>query len=125
MGKQAKPRSLADNEARAVVRNLRVSPQKLNEVAGLIRGQKADKALATLSFSRRRIAIDVKKALQSAIANAENNHSLDVDRLVVREAHVGKGLVMKRFRARARGRGARILKPFAHLTIVVSEKESA
>jgi len=125
MGKQAKPRSLADNEARAVVRNLRVSPQKLNEVAALIRGQNADKALATLSFSRRRIAIDVKKALQSAIANAENNHSLDVDRLVVREAHVGKGLVMKRFRARARGRGARILKPFSHLTIVVAEKGDA
>ena len=125
MGKQSKPRSLADNEARSVVRNLRVSPQKLNEVAGMIRGQKADKALATLSFSRRRIAIDVKKALQSAIANAENNHSLDVDRLVVREAHVGKGLVMKRFRARARGRGARILKPYSHLTIVVSEKEDA
>lgn len=125
MGKQSKPRSLADNEARSIVRNLRVSPQKLNEVAGMIRGQKADKALATLSFSRRRIAIDVKKALQSAIANAENNHSLDVDRLVVREAHVGKGLVMKRFRARARGRGARILKPYSHLTIVVSEKEDA
>ena len=125
MGKQAKPRSLADNEARAVVRNLRVSPQKLNEVAALVRGQKADKALATLSFSRRRIAIDVKKALQSAIANAENNHSLDVDRLVVKEAHVGKGLVMKRFRARARGRGARILKPFSHLTIVVAEKGDA
>jgi large subunit ribosomal protein L22 len=125
MGKQSKPRSLADNEARSVVRNLRVSPQKLNEVAGMIRGMKADKALATLSFSRRRIAIDVKKALQSAIANAENNHSLDVDRLVVREAHVGKGLVMKRFRARARGRGSRILKPFSHLTIVVSEKEDA
>jgi len=125
MGKQSKARSLADNEARSVVRNLRVSPQKLNEVAGMIRGMKADKALATLSFSRRRIAIDVKKALQSAIANAENNHSLDVDRLVVREAHVGKGLVMKRFRARARGRGARILKPFSHLTIVVSEKEDA
>ena len=125
MGKQSKPRSLADNEARSVVRNLRVSPQKLNEVAGMIRGQKAGKALATLSFSRRRIAIDVKKALQSAIANAENNHSLDVDRLVVREAHVGKGLVMKRFRARARGRGARILKPYSHLTIVVSEKEDA
>ncbi|MEK9860954.1 MAG: 50S ribosomal protein L22 [Alphaproteobacteria bacterium] len=125
MGKQSKARSLADNEARSVVRNLRVSPQKLNEVAGMIRGMKADKALATLSFSRRRIAIDVKKALQSAIANAENNHSLDVDRLVVREAHVGKGLVMKRFRARARGRGSRILKPFSHLTIVVSEKEDA
>ena len=125
MGKQSKARSLADNEARSVVRNLRVSPQKLNEVAGMIRGMKADKALATLSFSRRRIAIDVKKALQSAIANAENNHSLDVDRLVVREAHVGKVLVMKRFRARARGRGSRILKPFSHLTIVVSEKEDA
>ena len=125
MGKQSKARSLADNEARSVVRNLRVSPQKLNEVAGMIRGMKADKALATLSFSRRRIAIDVKKALQSAIANAENNHSIDVDRLVVREAHVGKGLVMKRFRARARGRGSRILKPFSHLTIVVSEKEDA
>ena len=125
MGKQSKARSLADNEARSIVRNLRVSPQKLNEVAGMIRGQKADKALATLSFSRRRIAIDVKKALQSAIANAENNHSLDVDRLVVREAHVGKGLVMKRFRARARGRGARILKPYSHLNIVVSEKEDA
>lgn len=125
MGKQARQRSLADNEARAVLRNLRVSPQKLNEVAGLIRGQNAAKALSTLSFSRRRIANDVKKVLQSAIANAENNHSLDVDRLVVREAHVGKGLVMKRFRARARGRGARILKPFSHLTIVVSEKEDA
>ena len=125
MGKQARARSLADNEARAVVRNLRVSPQKLNEVAALIRGAAADKALATLSFSRRRIAIDVKKALQSAIANAENNHSLDVDRLVVREAYVGKGLVMKRFRARARGRGARILKPYSHLTIVVAEKGDA
>lgn len=125
MGKQARERSLPDNQARAVLRNLRVSPQKLNEVAGLIRGQDAAKALATLSFSRRRIANDVKKVLQSAIANAENNHSLDVDRLVVREAHVGKGLVMKRFRARARGRGARILKPFSHLTIVVSEKEEA
>lgn len=125
MGKQAKPRNLADNEARAIVRNLRTSPQKLNEVASMIRGMNASKALATLSFSRRRIADDVKKALQSAIANAENNHSLDVDRLVVREAHVGKGLVMKRFHARARGRGARILKPYSHLTIVVSEKGDA
>ena len=125
MGKQAKPRDLADNEARAIVRNLRTSPQKLNEVASMIRGMNASKALATLSFSRRRIAGDVKKALQSAIANAENNHSLDVDRLVVREAHVGKGLVMKRFHARARGRGARILKPYSHLTIVVSEKGDA
>ncbi len=125
MGKQSKPRSLADNEAQAVLRNLRTSPQKLNEVAGLIRGMDVEKALNKLSFSRRRIAHDVKKALQSAIANAENNHSLDVDRLVVREAHVGKGLVMKRFRARARGRGARILKPFSHLTVIVSEKEDA
>ena len=125
MGKQAKPRDLADNEARAIVRNLRTSPQKLNEVASMIRGMNASKALATLSFSRRRIADDVKKPLQSAIANAENNHSLDVDRLVVREAHVGKGLVMKRFHARARGRGARILKPYSHLTIVVSEKGDA
>ena len=125
MGKQAKPRSLADNEARAVVRNLRVSPQKLNEVAALIRGLNADKALATLSFSRRRIAIDVKKALQSAIANAENNHSLDIDKLIVKEAFVGKGLVMKRFHARARGRGARIIKPFSHLTILLSEQEGS
>ena len=123
MGKQSSPRRVADNEAQAVLRNLRVSPQKLNLVAAMIRGMDANKAIATLSFSRRRIAGDVKKVLQSAIANAENNHSLDVDRLVVKEAHVGKGLVMKRFRARARGRGARILKPFSHLTIVVAEKE--
>ena len=123
MGKQSSPRRVADNEAQAVLRNLRVSPQKLNLVAAMIRGMDANKAIAALSFSRRRIAGDVKKALQSAIANAENNHSLDVDRLVVKEAHVGKGLVMKRFKARARGRGARILKPFSHLTIIVAEKE--
>ena len=123
MGKQSNPRRIADNQAQAVVRNLRISPQKLNLVASMIRGMDANKALATLSFSRRRIANDVKKALQSAVANAENNHSLDVDRLYVKEAHVGKGLVMKRFKARARGRGSRILKPYAHLTIVVSEKE--
>ena len=125
MGKQARQRIQAENEARAVVRNLRVSPQKLNEVAAMIRGLTAEKALAALAFSRRRIAGDVRKALQSAIANAENNHGLDVDSLVVREAHVGKGLVMKRFRARARGRGARILKPFSHLTIVVAERGDA
>ena len=107
MGKQAKPRVLADTEAKSVLRNLRVSPQKLNLVAAMIRGQDANKALATLTFSRRRIAIDVKKALQSAIANAENNHALDVDRLFVKEAYVGKAIVMKRFKARARGRGAR------------------
>jgi large subunit ribosomal protein L22 len=123
MGKQSSPRRVADNEAQAVLRNLRISPQKLNLVAAMIRGMDANTAVSTLSFSRRRIAGDVKKVLQSAIANAENNHSLDVDRLVVKEAHVGKGLVMKRFKARARGRGARILKPFSHLTIVVAEKE--
>ena len=122
MGKQANPRSLADTEAKSVVRNLRVSPQKLNLVATMIRGMDVTKAIATLSFSRRRIASDVKKGLESAIANAENNHSLDVDRLFVKEAHVGKGLVMKRFRARAKGRGARILKPFSHLTIIVGER---
>ena len=123
MGKSAKPRALADNQAKAVLRNLRVSPQKLNVVAAMIRGMDASKAVAALQFSRRRISNDVQKTLESAIANAENNHSLDVDRLYVKEAYVGKGLVMKRFRARARGRGARILKPFSHLTIIVSEKE--
>ena len=122
MGKQSKPRALADSEAKSVVRNIRISPQKLNLVAAMIRGMDVEKALATLSFSRRRISGDVKKALQSAIANAENNHSLDVDRLFVKEAHVGKAMVMKRFKARARGRGARILKPFSHLTSVVGEK---
>ena len=123
MGKQSTPRRLADNQAQSVLRNLRISPQKLNLVATMIRGMDANKALAALSFSRRRIANDVRKALQSAVANAENNHSLDVDRLYVKEAHVGKGLVMKRFKARARGRGSRILKPYSHLTIIVSEKE--
>ena len=123
MGKQSTPRRLADNQAQSVLRNLRISPQKLNLVAAMIRGMDANKALAALSFSRRRIANDVKKALQSAVANAENNNSLDVDRLYVKEAHVGKGLVMKRFKARARGRGSRILKPYSHLTIIVSEKE--
>ena len=123
MGKQSSPRRVADNEAKAVLRNLRVSPQKLNLVAAMIRGLDVNKALSALSFSRRRIAGDVKKFLQTPIANDEINHSLDVDRLKVKEAHVGKGLVMKRFKARARGRGARILKPFSHLTIVVAEKE--
>ena len=123
MGKQSNPRSLADSEAKSMVRNLRVSPQKLNLVATMIRGMDVNKAIAALSFSRRRIAGDVKKALQSAIANAENNHSLDVDRLFVKEAYVGKGLVMKRFHARARGRGARIIKPFSHLTILLSEQK--
>ncbi len=121
MGKASAPRALKDNEARAVARNLRVSPQKLNLVAQLIRGKKVDRALADLQFSRKRIAIDVRKTLESAIANAENNHELDIDDLVVAEAFVGKGLVMKRFHARARGRGSRIEKPFSHLTIVVRE----
>ena len=123
MGKQSSPRRDADNEARSVLRNLRVSPQKLNLVATMIRGMDVNKAVPTLTFSRRRIAQDVRKALESAIANAENNHGLDVDRLTVKEAYVGKAMVMKRFRARARGRGARILKPYSHLTIIVAEKE--
>ncbi|MEP3525268.1 MAG: 50S ribosomal protein L22 [Hyphomicrobiales bacterium] len=125
MGKAKAGRRLADNEARAMNKMIRVSPQKLNLVAQLIRGKKADKALADLTFSSKRIAADVKKTLESAIANAENNHQLDVDNLVVAEAFVGKAMVMKRFRARARGRGARILKPFSHLTIVVREVEEA
>jgi len=121
MGKIKRERVLADNEAKAIARNLRVSPQKLNLVAQLIRGKKASAALADLEFSRKRIARDVRKCLQSAIANAENNHDLDIDDLVVAQAHVGKGLVMKRFHARARGRAGRIEKPFSHLTIVVRE----
>src|SRR5688572_3155163 len=121
MGKAATPRALPENEAKAVARMLRVSPQKLNLVAQLIRGKKVATALADLEFSQKRIARDVRKCLESAIANAENNHNLDVDDLVVKEAHVGKALVLKRFHARARGRGARILKPFANLTIVVRE----
>ncbi len=122
MGKPAQTRSLGDTEAKAVLRMLRISPQKLNLVAQLIRGKNVGTALADLEFSRKRIARDVKKCLESAIANAENNHDLDVDDLVVKEAFVGKALVMKRFHARARGRGARILKPFSNLTIVVHEK---
>ncbi len=121
MAKPKTERRLKDNEAHAVARSLRVSPQKLNLVAQLIRGKKVDKALAELTFSRKRIAKDVKKTLQSAIANAENNHSLDVDQLVVAEAYVGKNLVMKRFHTRARGRMGKILKPFSQLTVVVRE----
>ncbi len=123
MGKPKRERTLADNEAQAVTRNLRVSPQKLNLVAALIRGKKVNTALADLTFSRKRIAGDVKKTLESAIANAENNHDLDVDTLVVKEAFVSKGLVMKRFSPRARGRVGQIQKPFANLTIVVREVE--
>ncbi|MBV9635519.1 MAG: 50S ribosomal protein L22 [Methylobacteriaceae bacterium] len=121
MSKPNTQRALADNEAKAVARMLRVSPQKLNLVAQLIRGKKASRALADLEFSRKRIAGEVKKALESAIANAENNHSLDVDDLIVAEAYVGRGLVLKRFSPRARGRAGRISKPFSNLTIVVRE----
>jgi large subunit ribosomal protein L22 len=124
MGKRARERALSENEAKAVARLLRISPQKLNLVAGLIRGKKVSSALADLEFSRKRIARDVRKCLESAIANAENNHDLDVDDLVVAEAYVGKALVMKRFHARGRGRAAGILKPFSNLTIVVREVEA-
>ena len=123
MGKPKRERQLADDEARAVTRNLRISPQKLNLVAGMIRGKKVGQALADLTFSRKRIAQDVRKTLESAVANAENNHDLDVDELVVSQAYVGKNLVMKRYRARARGRGARIFKPFSQITIVVKQAE--
>ncbi|MAJ00504.1 MAG: 50S ribosomal protein L22 [Nisaea sp.] len=123
MGKNALVRQLDDNEAKAVLHNVRVSPQKLNVVAQMIRGLAVDKALATLTFSRKRISDDVRKVLQSAIANAENNHQLDIDRLFVKEASVGCSMVMKRFRPRARGRVGRIRKPFAHLTVVVRERE--
>ena len=122
MGKPSHQRRLADTEAQAVLKSLRISPQKLNLVAGLIRGKKVDQALAELQFSEKRIAGDVRKCVMSAVANAENNHALDVNDLIVAEAYVGKNLVMKRFHARARGRGAGIQKPFAQITIVVQEK---
>jgi large subunit ribosomal protein L22 len=122
MGKPAAPRRLADNEAKAFLRALRISPQKLNLVAQSIRGKSAAAAVAELSFSHRRIARDVKKVLQAAIANAENNHQLDVDRLYVKEATVGRAFVMKRFHTRGRGRSARIEKHFAHLTVIVRER---
>lgn len=125
MGKQAKERALSEKEAKVVLNRVRVSPRKLNLVAGMIRGKRVGDALTQLTFSSRRIAVDVKKALQSAIANAENNHQLDVDTLVVAEAYVGKNIVMKRFSPRARGRAARITKPFANLTIIVREQENA
>jgi large subunit ribosomal protein L22 len=125
MGKPHRERTLADTEARAVTKLLRVSPQKLNLLAQLIRGKKVDKALADLTFSRKRIARDVKKTLESAIANAENNHDLDVDALIVSEAYVGKKLVMKRLKARARGRASRIEKPFAQITVIVRQVEES
>jgi len=122
MSKPKHPRTLADTEAQAIVSNIRVSPRKLNLVAGLIRNQPASAAIATLTFSKRRIAQQVKKALESAIANAENNHQLDVDRLVVSRAEVGRSVVMRRFHARGRGRAARVEKWFSHLKIVVAER---
>jgi large subunit ribosomal protein L22 len=125
MAKEKAPRALKDNEAKAVARMLRVSPQKLNLLAQLIRGKKVETALADLEFSRKRSAFDVRKTLESAIANAENNHNLDVDDLVVAAAYVGNAMVMKRFHARARGRSGRIHKPFANLTIIVREAGAA
>jgi large subunit ribosomal protein L22 len=122
MGKPQRKRTLGDSQAKAIGRNIRISPRKLNLVAQSIRGKSAEAALATLTFSPKRIAQDVKKVLQSAIANAENNHDLDVDNLVVSEASVGRNMILKRFQARARGRGASIEKPFAQVTIVVEEK---
>ena len=123
MGKEKNPRRVADNEAMAKLRMLRTSPQKLNLVAQLIRGKSVEKALSDLTFSKKRIAIDVKKCLQSAIANAENNHNLDVDELIVAEAYVGMNLIMKRGRPRARGRFGKIVKPFSELTILVRQIE--
>ena len=123
MSKDKNPRRVADNEAMAKLRMLRTSPQKLNLVAALIRGKKVEKALQDLTFSKKRISDDVKKCLQSAIANAENNHNLDVDALVVAESYVGKNLIMKRGRPRARGRFGKIVKPFSELTIKVRQVE--
>lgn len=125
MSKPKHPRLLAESEAQAVTYNIRVSPRKLNLVAAMIRGHRAQSAVATLSFSKRRIAQTVKKTLESAIANAENNHQLDVDRLVVARAEVGRAIVMKRFHARGRGKSSRIEKWFSHLKIVVAEQEVA
>ena len=125
MSKKAHERMLAETEAKAVARMLRVSPQKLNLVAQLIRGKKVSAALADLEFSRKRIARDVRKCLESAVANAENNHDLDVDDLVVSEAHVGNGIVMKRFAPRGRGRSGRVFKPFSQLTIIVRQLEAS
>ena len=125
MSKPKTPRALADTEAQAVLSNVRVSPRKLNLVAGLIRNKGASDAVAMLTFSKRRIAVQVKKVLESAIANAENNHQLDVDRLVVTRADVGRSIVMRRFHARGRGRASRIEKWFSHLKIVVAERQQA
>ncbi len=123
MGKAASPRRLDDNEAMAYAKAIRTSPRKLNLIAQMIRGKNAATALTDLAFSRRRIAVEVRKVLQAAIANAENNHQLDVDRLVIAEATVGRAFVMKRFRPRARGRTGRIHKPFSNLTVIVRERD--
>ncbi len=123
MGKPSRERALPDNEAKAVARNLRVSPQKLNLVAGLIRGKKVDQAIADLQFSRKRIANDVRKCVMSAVANAENNHGLDVNELIVAEAWVGKNLIMRRFMARGRGRAASVTKPFSQITVIVRQTD--
>ena len=123
MGQAANKKRYAENEAVARAKHIRSGAQKLNLVAQLIRGKDAARALSELEFSTRRVAGEVKRVLEAAIANAENNFDLDVDRLYVKEATVGRSLVMKRFRARAKGRGARILKPFSNLTIVVKERE--
>ena len=123
MGQEKNSRRVADNEAMAKIRMLRISPQKLNLVAAMIRGKKVDRALTDLTFSKKRVAHDVRKCLQSAVANAENNHNLDVDELIVVEAYVGKNLTLKRGRPRARGRFGRILKPFSELTIKVRQEE--
>jgi large subunit ribosomal protein L22 len=125
MGKEKSPRRVGDKEALALATAIRGSAQKLNLVAALIRGRRVEDALNVLSFSKRAMAVDVKKVLASAIANAENNHNLDVDALVVKEASVGKGMVMKRFHTRGRGKSTRILKPFSRLRIVVEEREEA
>ena len=124
MGKAKRERVLSESEAKAVVRNLKVSPQKLNLLAQMIRGKKVDTALADLQFSRKRIAQDVRKCVMSAIANAENNHGLDVNDLVVAQAYVGKNMVLRRFHARGRGRSSAIQKPFAQLTVIVKEVEA-
>lgn len=124
MSQEKNPRRVADNEARAFGKYFHTSPQKLNLVAQTIRGKSAARAITDLQFSKRRVAVDVKKLLESAVANAENNHGLDVDRLVVAEATVGKTMNMKRFRARARGRAARIEKKFSNMTIIVREQEA-
>ncbi len=124
MGKAATPRALPDNEAKAVARMIRVSPQKLNLVAQLIRGKKVSTALADLEFSRKRVARDVRKCLESAIANAENNHNLAADELVVFDARADKGPTIKRWRPRAQGRAFPIHKPMTHITIVVADREA-